>query len=55
MLYLKDNEDKHGDVVSSKESPHDNPESKFCIECGSNLKTRSKFCTKCGTKREWED
>jgi hypothetical protein len=52
LLYLKDKEDRHGNVVSSKESPHDNPESKFCIECGSNLKTRSKFCTKCGTKQE---
>jgi hypothetical protein len=44
MLYLKDKEDRHGNVISSK--------SKFCIECGSNLKTRSKFCTKCGTKQE---
>ena len=57
MLYLKDKEDRHGNVISSKPSPsnrepHNNPESKFCIECGSNLKTRSKFCTKCGTKQE---
>jgi hypothetical protein len=50
MLYLKDKEDRHGNVISSKPSPY--PESKFCIECGSNLKTRSKFCTKCGTKQE---
>ena len=58
MLYLKDKEDRHGNVISSKPSPsnrephNNNPESKFCIECGSNLKTRSKFCTKCGTKQE---
>src|ERR671926_558383 len=41
LLYLKDKEDRHGNVISSKPSPsnrepHDNPESKFCIECGSN-------------------
>ena len=46
-----------GNVISSKPSPsnrepHNKPESKFCIECGSKLKTRSKFCTKCGTKQE---
>ena len=57
MLYLKDKEDRHGNVISSKPSlssrvAHNNPESKFCIECGSNLNTRSKFCTKCGTKEE---
>jgi zinc-ribbon domain len=57
MLYLKDKEDRHGNIISSKPSPsyrepHDNPESKFCIECGSNIKTSSKFCTKCGTKQE---
>jgi ribosomal protein L40E len=28
------------------------PESKFCIECGSKLKSNTKFCTKCGTKQE---
>jgi hypothetical protein len=27
-----------------------NPESKFCIECGSKLRTDSKFCTKCGAR-----
>jgi hypothetical protein len=57
MLYLKDKEDRHVNIISSKPSPSNreppnNPESKFCIECGSNLKTRSKFCTKCGTKQE---
>ena len=46
-----------GNVISSKPSPsnrepYNKPESKFCIECGSKLKTRSKFCTKCGTKQE---
>ena len=53
MLYLKDKEDSHGNVISSKPNTerHDNAEIKFCIECGSNLKTRSKFCTKCGTKQ----
>jgi hypothetical protein len=30
----------------------DKPESKFCIECGLELKSNSKFCTKCGTKQE---
>ncbi|HET7390212.1 MAG TPA: zinc ribbon domain-containing protein [Nitrososphaeraceae archaeon] len=25
---------------------------KFCFECGSNLKTNSKFCRNCGTKQE---
>jgi len=60
MLYLKDKEDRHGNVISSRASPsnrepHDKSESKFCIECGSNLKTRSKFCTRCGTKQEIED
>lgn len=25
---------------------------RFCIECGSTLKSDSKFCTKCGTKQE---
>ena len=54
MLYLKDKEDSHGNVISSKPNRerHDNAKIKFCIECGSNLKTRSKFCTKCGTKQE---
>ena len=28
-----------------------NPESKFCIECGSKLRTDSKFCTKCGARQ----
>jgi hypothetical protein len=27
-------------------------EAKYCIECGSKLKTSSKFCTKCGTRQE---
>lgn len=27
------------------------PEGRFCIECGSKLKTGTKFCTKCGTKQ----
>jgi hypothetical protein len=57
MLYLKDKEDRHSNIISSKPSPsnrerHNNPEFKFCIECGSNLKRTSKFCTKCGTKQE---
>jgi hypothetical protein len=28
-----------------------NPESKYCIECGSKLRTDSKFCTKCGARQ----
>jgi hypothetical protein len=28
-----------------------NPESKFCIECGNNLRADSKFCIKCGNKQ----
>ncbi len=28
-----------------------NQESKFCIECGSKLRTDSKFCTKCGARQ----
>ena len=27
------------------------PESKFCIECGNNLRADSKFCIKCGNKQ----
>ena len=27
-------------------------DTKFCFECGSNLKTNSKFCRNCGTKQE---
>jgi zinc ribbon protein len=53
MLYLRDNEDSRGNVISvPNRERDDNAEIKFCIECGSNLKTRSKFCTKCGTKQE---
>jgi hypothetical protein len=25
---------------------------RFCIECGSKLRSDSKFCTRCGTKQE---
>ena len=28
-------------------------DTKFCFECGSNLKTNSKFCRNCGTKQEY--
>ncbi|HZC21340.1 MAG TPA: zinc ribbon domain-containing protein [Nitrososphaeraceae archaeon] len=27
-------------------------DTKFCFECGSNLKANSKFCRNCGTKQE---
>ena len=27
-------------------------DTKFCLECGSNLKSNSKFCRNCGTKQE---
>ena len=27
-------------------------DTKFCLECGSNLKVNSKFCRNCGTKQE---
>jgi hypothetical protein len=27
-------------------------DTKFCFECGSNLKSNSKFCRNCGTKQE---
>jgi hypothetical protein len=27
------------------------PESKFCISCGSKLKASAKFCTKCGSSQ----
>jgi zinc-ribbon domain len=29
-----------------------NSDTKFCFECGSNLKSNSKFCRNCGTKQE---
>ena len=43
MLYLKDNEDRHGNVISSKPSPsniepHDNPESNFALNVGQTLR-----------------
>ena len=28
-------------------------DTKFCFECGSNLKANSKFCRNCGTKQEY--
>jgi hypothetical protein len=28
-------------------------DTKFCFECGSNLKINSKFCRNCGTKQEY--
>jgi zinc-ribbon domain len=35
--------------VAAKSAPS---EDKYCIECGSKLKTSSKFCTKCGARQE---
>lgn len=68
MLYLKGEKGGAGDSISnsgkdSSQSALSKPtgtitdisnklESKFCIECGSKLKSNSKFCTKCGTKQE---
>jgi ribosomal protein L40E len=37
---------------ATMETSTDKLESKFCIECGTKLKSNSKFCTKCGTKQE---
>ena len=36
---------------SEKQPTANNPESKFCIECGSKLNLRSMYCTKCGTEQ----
>ena len=66
MLYTKLEEKGSSSYESGKDRPQsppvdsssatmetstNKPESKFCIECGSKLKSNSKFCTKCGAKQ----
>jgi hypothetical protein len=40
-----------GIITDSNKQPADIIQSKFCIECGSKLNSRSKFCTKYGTEQ----
>ena len=66
MLYTKLEDKGSGSYKSGIDRPQSPPfesnsatmemstsklESKFCIECGSKLKSNSKFCIKCGTKQ----
>jgi ribosomal protein L40E len=66
MLYTKLEEMDSSSYESGKDRPQSPPfyssgatmeistsklESKFCIECGSKLKSNSKFCIKCGAKQ----
>jgi hypothetical protein len=67
MLYTKLDEKGGGSTESGIDRPQsplfessgetmqtstNEPGPKFCIECGSKLKSNSKFCTKCGKKQE---
>jgi hypothetical protein len=67
LLYTKLEEKGSGSSESGKDRPQsilfkssgetmqmstNQPEPKFCTECGSKLKSNSKFCTRCGTKQE---